>query len=507
MRVALHHIESDCLKPIYDNQISKEETLELVVPDVSADIGKILDVRGQFLLSSQKAKADEIHISASVEVSVIYAADDSGKVQYLMANIPFDMTIPAIGADENSKIVSRFELCNLDARTLNPRKLLIRANVSAQISCFVPDKFVLWDNLCEGDKAPAYILQKSVEHTLYVGVREKSFLVSDEYRLPPEKDQNAKMLSAATEICVEDIKAVGNKVVIKCVADTTAVFLSEADNCLFDCLFSTAFSQIIEVETYGDNVSNSVFLLLKDAEFTMGSGKENGFLCTAQFNIAAQAISKENKCSVYVADAYSNEYKLTTETVDVKLMNCLPERSLIFNLRGKLQSKTELSSIMYAAVSELCTEVDGNEISLQVNVSGVGQTEGGELEAIELKLCAEESVALMKNQRLNIISVFCEKPTIIGMAQNAELCVDVEICYNIKELSEISAVCCLEINEESPIRAGNRPSLVVLCSERDADIWSLAKKYGSTMEMIENANKTGEVFLAAQRPLLIPRAK
>ena len=507
MRVALHRVESDCLKPIYDNEISKEETLELVVPDVSADIGKILDVRGQLLLSSQKAKADEIHISASVEVTVIYAADESGKVQYLMTNIPFDMTIPVVGADENSKIVTRCELCNLDARMLNPRKLLLRANASISVSCFVPDKFVLWDNLSEGENVPLYILQKEVEHTLFVGIREKSFVVSDEYRLPDNKEQNAKMLSAATEICVEDAKAVGNKVVIKAVANTTAVFLNENDGSLFDSMFSSQFSQIIEVDTYGDNIENIVGVQLKDAEFTMLAGRENGFICSAQFHMVAQSVSKEKKISVYVADAYSNEYKLTTEAVDVKLMKCLPEKSLALNMRCKIQARTQLNEIMYAAISEIFTEVDGNEISCQVNVGGVGQCENGELEPIELKLSEEVNVELCKNQRLNILSVCCENPMIIGMAHNAEFSVDVTITYNIREYSEICAVCSLEVCEDCTTKYEHRPSLVVLCSERESDIWSMAKKYGSTMEMIENANKCGEEFSIMRRPLLIPRAK
>jgi len=505
MRVALQSASSDCLKSIYDNEISKEETLELVVPDVSADIGKILDVRGQLMVSSQKAKADEIHISASVEVTVIYAADESGKIQYLMANIPLDMTLPVAGADENSKIVTRCELCNLDARTLNPRKLLIRANACISVSCFVPDKFVLWDNLSEGEKAHLYILQKEAEHTLFVGVREKSFIISDEYRLPADKEQNAKMLSASTEICVQDAKAVGNKVVIKAVANTTAVLLNETDGSLFDSLFSTQFSQIIEVDTFGDNITNSVNIQMKDAEFTMVAGRENGFVCSAQLHMVAQTVSKESKTSVYVADAYSNEYKLTTEAVDVKLMKCLPEKSLMLNMRCRMQAP--LSEIMYSTVSEICTQVNGSEISCQVNVGGVGQCENGELESIKLKLSADENIELCKNQRLNILSVCCEKPTIIGMAQNAEICVDVSIGYNIREYSEICAVCSLEFNEDCPTKSENHPSLVVLCSERDSDLWSLAKKYGSTMEMIENVNKSSEEFSIKRRPLLIPRVK
>ena len=185
MRAALHHVESDCLKAIYDNTISKEETLELVIPDYCADVGTILDVRGQFLLSSQKARQNELQISATLEATLVYGAEDTGDIQYHMVTIPFELTVPVPGADENAKVIGRYELCGLDARLLNPRKLLFRANVSAQLRVFVQGQFMLWDNLSEGCTLPVHILRKKLEHSLILGVREKSFMISDEYRLPP----------------------------------------------------------------------------------------------------------------------------------------------------------------------------------------------------------------------------------------------------------------------------------------------------------------------------------
>ena len=507
MRVALHAATSHYFKPIYENETSKEETLELVVPDVCADIGKILDVRGQLLLTSQKARADEIIICAAIEISIIYAADGSGKVQYLTTKMPLDMTVAVPGAEEGTKIVSKCELCNLDARTLNPRKLLIRANVSARVCCLVADKLVLWDNLCEGEKAPVYIMQKEIEHTPIVCVSEKSFVVSDEYRISENGNTSIKMLSAATEICVLDVKSVGNKAVIKAEANTTAVFLNESDGSLFDSKFSTQFSQIMEIDTYGDSIMNSVCIRLKDAEFTMLSGRENEFTCSAQFHMTAQAVSREAKCSAYIADAYSNEYKLTAESMQMKLVRCLPEKTLMLNLRGRLQSRAALTEIMYASISEICAEAEGNEISCRANVSGVGISEGKEFEAIELKLSADEKVELAMNQELRLKAVCCDKTAVMGMGQNAEFSADVSIVYYIREYHEINALCGLEMGEECISKGENRPSLVVICSQRESDVWSLAKKYGSTMEMIENANKAADGLSVSRRPLLIPRAK
>ncbi|NCB74193.1 MAG: DUF3794 domain-containing protein [Clostridia bacterium] len=507
MRVALHAATSHYFKPIYENEIVKEETMELVVPDVCADIGKILDIRGQLLRSSQKAKADEILICAAIEISIIYAADGNGKVQHLTAKMPLDMMVAVPGADENTKIVTKCELCNLDARTLNPRKLLIRANVSAHICCLAADKLVFWDNLCQDENASVYILQKEIEHTPVVCISEKSFVVSDEYRLSESGSMSVKMLSAQTEICVSDVKAVGNKVVIKAEANTSAVFLNEDDESLFDSKFSTQFSQIMELETYGESIMNTVCIRLRDAEFTMLSGRENDFICSAQYHMTAQAVSREAKCSAYIADAYSNEYKLTAETANMKLVKCLPEKTLMLNMRGKLQSRAALTEIMYAAISEICAEAEGSEISVRADVSGVGLSEGRELEAIELKLSANEKIELDMNQELRLKAVCCDKTAVLGMGANAEFSADVLIVYNIREYQEINAVCGLEMSEESILKGVGRPSLIVICSPREYDLWNLAKKYSSTMEMIENANKTADGFNVSRRPLLIPRAK
>lgn len=504
MRVALHRVESDCLKPIYDNAVSKEETLEVVVPDVCADVGKLLDVRGQLLITSQKARMNEILIGAAVEVTVLYAAEDSGKPQYVLANIPIEITIPANGVDDGVKLLTRAELCTLDARLLNPRKLILRAEVTAHVRAYAPSSFVLWDNLSEEETAPVHILKKQAEHTLIVGIREKTFAVSDEYRLPEGKGQASKMLSAQTQLCVQDLKSVGNKVVVKASAKINSVFLNEGDGSLFETLFETQFSQIIEVEYAGEDIFNTVMLQLRDAEFTLAADRA---LCAVTLHLCAQLTSRRNISSGFIADAYCNRCALSQETTELKLKKYQPQSPLTMGLQGRLQSKMPLAEIQYLAVSELCTEVDGGTVKAAVTVTGVGRTESGEAEPIAVRLRAEEAMTLTANQKLRIASVCWERPMSIGTPQNAELAVELTIAYGLMEFSEIVAVGGLELGENNSAERGNRPSLVVVCTNRGADVWSLAKKYGSTVEMIENANREGEAFNPARRPLLVPRAK
>jgi len=282
------------------------------------------------------------------------------------------------------------------------------------------------------------------------------------------------------------------------------VLLNEGDGSLFETLFETQFSQIIEVDYAGEDIFNTVMLQLRDAEFTLAADRA---LCAVTLHLCAQLTSRRNISSGFIADAYSNRCALSQETTELKLKKYQPQSPLTMGLQGRLQSKMPLAEIQYLAVSELCTEVDGGTVKAAVTVTGVGRTESGEAEPIAVRLRAEEAMTLTANQKLRIASVCWERPMTIGTLQNAELAVELTIAYGLMEFSEIVAVGGLELGENNSVERGNRPSLVVVCTNRGADVWSLAKKYGSTVEMIENANREGEAFNPARRPLLVPRAK
>lgn len=502
MRTALHRVESDCFKLIYDNESTKEETLELVVPDVCGDIGKILDTRGQLCLTSKKASGDEVVICSSAEVSVIYAAEDSGEILCINAVIPFEQSFTIKGADEAAGHIAQTCLCGLEAKALNPRKLLIRVEAKTKLRLFAADKFVLWDGI-DGCEAPTniYLQKKELEHNLIVGIHEKTFTVSDEYSLP-NRYTDVKMLSANTELCVIDVKSVGNKLVFKANANTIAVFLNKTDNSLFKCELSSQFSQIIESDARGDEHQDTVFTQLKELEFIPLPDRETVSF-SVRMNICAQAVCMEEKCSVYVSDAYSNDYELKTEYEEKQISKLTAKQTVRLSAKGKLCPKGSLNEILYIAPVFACCEVQGNEICCTVKTCGVAVVDDGALESLEAELKGRLELTLPENGRLHLLSACCDP---VVLEQGMELCVDVCVEYCIFQCCEIYAVSSIELNEEAPKPREGCPSLVVLCSHSDMDTWMLAKKYGSTIELIEGANCGDGEFCVSRRPLLIPKA-
>ena len=163
-------------------------------------------------------------------------------------------------------------------------------------------------------------------------VRDKSFTVSDEYTLSEELGKNLKLLSTGTDLCVDEVKGVGSKLIVKARAETNAVFLNVDGGALFSTRFTTAFTQIIEAEATGESFADTVHLQLRDAEFTCLPGREGAFAVSAQLYLTAQAVRRENCVRTYVADAYSNDFALRLSTERMRAEICPEQRELRFDM-------------------------------------------------------------------------------------------------------------------------------------------------------------------------------
>jgi len=505
MRAALHCCEYDELKLLFETEVTKEETLELVVPDVCADVASVLDVRGQLLVSSQKAKTNEIAVSASVDVKVICVAE-GGAIQCISGVIPFEQSIAAEGVTENTGILVRCCLRSVEGRTLNPRKLLLRAELVIYAAAYGQQRTSYSDALAEGSDRSVHLLQKEFDCCAVRSVRDKSFTVSDEYRLPEDKGRDLKLLSTVTAVNAVDVKGVGTKLIIKANADTSAIFLNSADGSLFDATFSTEFSQIVEADAAGEDVDDTAFLQLKDAEFTCIPGRDGGFAVSAQLYLTAETIRREKRRQVYVADAYSNCKKLTVDTAQIKAPACPAMRELHFDLRERLPQKTPLSEIAYVAVSSVCAEANGNTVTVRSRLGGAGTDADGTPASVSMELYGKQDADMKAGAKLTVLSVSAEKPQVIGAAGEAELALSVCVVCSATSTSDITAVTSLTFDDDAPALEQG-PSLIVLCSARDADLWALAKKYGSTTDAIRAANGGDTGFDADRRPLLIPRER
>ncbi|MDR0952038.1 MAG: LysM peptidoglycan-binding domain-containing protein [Oscillospiraceae bacterium] len=498
MRLPLEENGSDCLKLIYDDRLSMEESVEAVIPDAYADATQILDVRGTSLFLGKRVMPDSVAVSAAVEADVIFATEDSDAPKCVSVRLPFEFSSIAKGVGEGSEMTVLLELPKLEAKLLNPRKALIRAETAANVKAYENQVFTLWDAADSEDESGVYTLRGELEFALTTALGEKNFTVSDEYLLPTELG-GAQLVSAVTRLAVDEVKAVGARLVFKATAHSDVLFMTH-EGAPASSHFETQFSQIIEVGTEAEEAQVDIILSIAGTDFVLLLDANRSVLA-ANIKVFAQAVLTEKKHASYVADAYSNDYKLELKKERLGLSSETVSGKQRLRLSGELNGANAEEIVCFNCGS-VSAHIDGGHIVFSARGSGLGKTDEGCVIPLSAKLTGEENFELEANETLRVRNICC------GGARRGERDrIEVDITYEIiicaEEPEEV--VSGIETDTDAPISRDSRPSLTVLCSEKQASLWDIAKKYGSSIKAIEEANSLCGEFDERVRPLLVPK--
>lgn len=82
-----------------------------------------------------------------------------------------------------------------------------------------------------------------------------------------------------------------------------------------------------------------------------------------------------------------------------------------------------------------------------------------------------------------------------------EIKMPVDINLFITRSAPILSIVSINVDEENPIDSSAKPYLIIVNLDRSFDLWPLAKKYGSTPEMIASANGFEETEIVTGKRL------
>ena len=135
---------------ILNTAVSQEDTAEMIVPDALPDVAEIIMTDGVSLIRGKDVRRSGISVSGISELTVLYLAED-GRLCRMPVEIPFENEISFNVPDDAARIVATVRLISCEARILNSRKLLLRAEVCITVSVWTP-KELRWasEALAEG---------------------------------------------------------------------------------------------------------------------------------------------------------------------------------------------------------------------------------------------------------------------------------------------------------------------------------------------------------------------
>lgn len=491
-----------------DGTVCQEETLESIVPDACPDILRIVAVCGQAALNGKQAKEGMAQASGTVRAVILYQPEAGGGLRRMEAALPFTAQLEAPGLTDRGTVQACVRLRGAEARALNPRKVLLRADLAVDLTAFQPREQVC----CQGVLEPEAngVQEKITEGETYQlsAVQEKPFTFSDQVRLNGGPGEAAQLLACrAVPLCGE-CKLIGTKLIFKGTVELQ-LLMQEAGGGLTSYHESMPFSQVMEVPGVGE--SGDCRLAVELTQYSCEPSGEDGRTLELTVDLLAQAQIWSRRPVSVLQDLYSTAFQTQVEREEQSLWQLLELSSRVQNVRELFETGTVPRSVVdsWASLGEIRRSREGEELVLE-----------GEVQVTVLYLDEEETPQVFQKT----MGVACRLEAPAGALCRCRMVTPgevfatpaaggVEVRFNLEfqclvlEERKLTAVCGAALGEPRARGEGDQPSVVLRLAEQGESLWELAKCYGTTMEQILQANQLEEGTLPTGRMLLIPSVR
>ena len=497
-------------KIILNTSFTQEETMEMIVPDALPDILRVADTDATVLLRTKEADTGRVSVSGVIGATILYAPDGLSGVRKMELNIPFNAMAADAEISSSSKVVAHVSVTSIDSSIINPRKILVRAEILVSISCY--NDMML--SVCAGVEEEKNLEVLTASRELYAieGIREKTFIISDELSLPGSNPPIDEILKTKVHITVNDAKIVGNKLIFRGDTNISVLYRPEGGGEMTTAEFSSEYSQIAEFDNVPENCDFEIKIMLTGAYFNTETAGESGRVIATEINAVAQCVAAAKREITFIADAYSTNFALDYSVERLDFNSKLERFTLNDTFREGIDTATEVKAVLSANARAGAVSVsvaDGKaEFKTTIFISGIYISDDGRIMPFTRKFEAQSS-ADAKVGHMYSAEAICGKELYATPSGNSiEVRVPVDFMVTETYQECITAIDGISCDEEAALDISGKPSLIIHRAILDDTIWKLAKNHHSTKELILSANEIeNEEKIVEGSLLIIPKRR
>ena len=492
------HIDCCCL--VYTGTQNREETAESVVPDTMPDVARVVDTSTAIYLRSKTIQDAKILVEGNIQATVLYLAEGDETLYRLDMATGCSFSFDGDGLEEDDFLVALLHINTADVRLLNPRKLLLRADVTGSVSVYRRDGLEYSVQPEEGEPLQMLALEKTIHYVS--SVQEKTFVIAEEFSIPPARPALSCLLRYRAGAAVEDTKQVGEKVILQGTAWLEILYAAGEGGAPIRETFTTGFSQILDAPAEQGGFQ-SVTLMQTSCYVEPLPGAYGANSVSLEMHLTAQSVCRGQREIRYMADAYSTRWACTVETVPTGMVSACRNVTLRETARELLETPEAVGEPV-ACYADVGTPVrEDGCVRVPVCVHAMYMTDRGAASCAVRRLNMELPFDMPDSAVCEMGEAVCNDPYLSAAAGGVELRLPLEVRVTICDMEKLNFVRSVELDTDTPAVGSGAPSLVVVRGGGNS-VWTLAKKYCSTPALIEAANP-GASFSGGL--LLIPRAR
>lgn len=499
MEMELKRVTLEGYRSVTQVMFHQEETLESIVPDACPDIARIVSASAKVFLKDKELGEGTLRLNGTAKVTVLYIPEGEELPRSLEVAIPIQCTQDDPRFHAGCPISADLQAPSADARTINPRKILVRVNVSVWAAAYEKECRELSADLTGGTEAGLQKLIGVKKCCVIPSVTEKAFTFSDVLRPPASRPEIEELLMCRAELGTADSKFIGKKLVLKGDVQLSVVYRSGDGVC--QTRFELPYSQILDIGEVPDDAEPEVTVTLKSVDCRVREGE----LETA-LELLAQAAVWERRSVELISDAYCVGAPIDVERSPIRLCT-LAERSARREMGRKLcESGIPAKQVLDCAATVLsmagAPAEGGMEFTAQVNACTLYLSEDDALCGVETEIPVACRVELPEGCECACRCRTVGEATAVPVTGGLEVRFEAEFSWIITR--EEQAACVTGVKPSEVQAVGPRPSVVIRRVERGEALWDIAKACGSTVEDIRCANTLPGEEAEVGALLLIP---
>lgn len=490
---------------VFQTTFTQEESYEAVVSDVLPDIREVLDTTGYVVVRSKDMFAGGMTVTGQVTAAVLYAPDGEVGVKCFRISIPLRVELENSAVTEEVQSLVEIRLLHLETQVLNPRKIAVKAELMVNCSCCRSTELVL--PVAAEPVQKLHLLPGEVALDPLCFLREKTFVVSDEYVIPGTSGEGTEILRQQVQASVESVKCTGGKMLVKGMISNEMLFLAQGELQPAQAVYRTPFTQILDLEGEMEETgSGQAKLLLTGAFFEQTTGTKGELTVMAEFHLAAQVTYAQKTFVPYVADAYSNSYAMEATRGEGSGQRCEPPFVVRESYRETLEIPGEAKHI----------------ISVRANVGRCGLSDGKAHAGVEVCVLYCDSQGLVRSgeQRyhfsyplpeagagLRLLEVQVTDAAASPVTGGLELRFGLEFMLQNTEPVTWNYIQAVSWDEAEQLDDSRFPSVLLRDISPAQSLWELAKSHHSTVAAIRAANDLEEEVQTLEGLAMIPKCR
>jgi len=488
----------------------REETHEAIVPDARPDILRIAAAYGSAYLSSRTVNGEKAEVGGAIRATVLYVPETGGALEFIGVTIPFSYSFDIKASDNLGEAVLNCgaELQSVDARTINPRKILVRATVKISGKVIERIEFALCSGVGDAAKHGVHVLKNEMSAKLMCAAGQKSFVIVDELELGAGRPAAKELIRWRTEMQVGEYNVIGRKVVFKGKVAVNLLYRTFSSD-IQTYRAELPYSQIIELDGLEDGAECVIRVLAEEVELALRPESEGRGL---DLSAGATAL-----CEAYVtkkleavSDLYSTSMKSATDLRPYSFSAARDRGRRSLTVREAIETgvpvkQVEDMEILFEPVTSTTIEAGIKlESAADLRVLYIGDDDTAYLakKRVPLEITVDAGEGDSCFAELSADNMAFSAAAISGVEVRFDALFSTEVVSRRK--IEAVAAARLEEYAETPVR----PSVVLRCPDEGESMWAMAKRYNTTEADIRAANglESGAVP-SPKELLLIPKRR